>query len=508
MDKSKQFSINMIANLISFAVSLCISFFLSPYIVATIGVEANGFITLANNFISYIGIVTIALNSMTGRFVTINLYQNKIKEANKIFTSALFANIIIAFGMSIIGTIFVFNLEHIINIPNGIVHDVKLLFLFLLVSCLISIVGSVFGVAAFARNKLYLEYFRTLQGTIARALVIFGGFFLFSPKVWYVGLGGLVSSVIILINDLGFTKKLLPEIRVRKRNFHISRIIMLLKSGVWNTVNKLGQILADGLDLLITNLFIDATAMGVLALAKTVPNLIYSLMGSVVGIFTPDFTILYAQEKYDELVTEVKQSMKVMGFITNIPVIILIVCGIDFFMLWQPTQNARELQILSLITIACLVFSGSVNSIYNIFTVVNKLKLNAIVVLIHGAASALLVFILLRFTNLGIFAIAGVSSCLGIIRVLAFTLPYGAKCLKQKWHVFFLGVFKIVFYTIISSIVCVFVLKHLPNGNWILLCLKGLLTLIISGVIGSCMILNKEERRRMISLVNYIKKKF
>ena len=53
ISQSKQLIINMSASFIAYGVSLFISFFLSPYIVRTIGVEANGFVGLANNFVSY-----------------------------------------------------------------------------------------------------------------------------------------------------------------------------------------------------------------------------------------------------------------------------------------------------------------------------------------------------------------------------------------------------------------------------------------------------------------------
>ena len=275
----------------------------------------------------------------------------------------------------------------------------------------------------------------------------------------------------------------------------------MIKSGIWNTVNKFGQILADGLDLLITNLFISATAMGVLSLAKTVPNLIYSLMGSIVSVFTPDFTIMYAQKKFKELVVEVKQSMKIMGVVTNLPVIVLIVCGKDFFKLWQPTQNAEQLQILSIITVACLIFSGSVNCLYNIFTVVNKLKLNSIVVLIHGVLSTMIVFILLKNTSLGIYAVTGVSTALGILRILVFTVPYGAICLGQKWYTFYIDVFKPVLFTIVASGVCVCALKNYPSGGWLLLCEKGVITVTISVLIGYYAILSERERNAVSSKI-------
>lgn len=501
MEKNKQLTINMIANFVNFGISLCISFFLSPYIVRTIGVEANGFITLANNFVSYTSLVTIALNSMTGRFVTISLTENKIDDANKYFTSALYANISIAAVLGIIGAFIIIFLKSLINVPNNLLFDVQLLFFFLFISCLIGIVGSVFSVATFARNKLYLEYIRTTQGNMARALIILCGFLFFTPHVWVVGLGGLLSGIIVIIYDLKYTIKLLPEIKIKRSNFCFSYVLTLIKSGIWNTVNKLGQILADGLDLLITNLFIDATAMGVLSLAKTVPNLIYSLMGSVVGVFTPDFTIMYAQKNIEELVKEVKQSMKIMGVVTNLPVVVLIVCGKDFFRLWQPTQNAEQLQVLSLITVLCLIFSGSINCLYNVFTVVNKLKLNSIVVLIHGALSTIIVFLLLKWTSLGIYAVAGVSTILGVLRILLFTVPYGAICLGQKWYTFYGNVFKPVLFTILASVVCMVVLKFYPSGGWILLCGKGVLAVVISVSIGYYVILSKSERKIISSII-------
>ena len=45
-------TINLISGIGVLIINVCISFFLSPYIIRTIGVEANGFVNLANNFIA------------------------------------------------------------------------------------------------------------------------------------------------------------------------------------------------------------------------------------------------------------------------------------------------------------------------------------------------------------------------------------------------------------------------------------------------------------------------
>ena len=69
--KNKELLINMISSIVSFVITMGISFFLTPFIVGKLGREAYGFIGLINNIISYASVVTIALNSMAGRFITL-----------------------------------------------------------------------------------------------------------------------------------------------------------------------------------------------------------------------------------------------------------------------------------------------------------------------------------------------------------------------------------------------------------------------------------------------------
>lgn len=491
--------INMFANFLSLIVTFGISFFLSPYIVKTVGVEAYGFVGLANNFISYASLITIALNALAGRFITIAIHEKKIEKANRYYSSVFLANCLISAVLLLIGTIVWIYLEYLISIPANILWDVKLLFAALFINCIVSTVGSVFSVATFATNKLYISSFRSIESSMIRAVVLIGLFAFFSPKVSYLGITSLLTGVYCMAFNIHYMHKLLPELHIKRTSFDFAAVKELVGSGVWNLINRLGQILSDGLDLLVTNLFIDATAMGVLSLAKTIPALITTVVGSLVSAFSPNFTILYAQKKHEELVTAVKQSMKIMGVITNLPVIILIVCGEQFFSLWQPTQDARQLQILSILTIGCTVFSGGINCIYDIFTVVNKLKANSLVVVFSGLLSVLITFILVKFTSLGIYAVAGTSTIVAIIRNLAFTAPYGAKCLNIKWYVFYPDIFRPVVFAIISIVISVIVLTFIPSGGWMMLVIRAAITGILSIAFGFYIVLNKSDRALIIS---------
>ncbi|EOU2023426.1 hypothetical protein C4D21_09680, partial [Clostridium perfringens] len=87
MNEKKQLSINISAQLISFSLNLMINFLLTQFLVNNIGTETFGFIGLANNFIQYIEVVTVAFNTMASRFITIKILQNDINGANEYFST-------------------------------------------------------------------------------------------------------------------------------------------------------------------------------------------------------------------------------------------------------------------------------------------------------------------------------------------------------------------------------------------------------------------------------------
>ena len=128
LSENKKLIINLLSSIIAFGINLIIGFYLSPYIVKNLGVEANGFISLANNFITYASLVTIALNSMSGRFITIAIHQSDYEKANKYYNAVFGGNLITASVLAVPAVVSVIKLEYLINIPSNLIFDVKILF--------------------------------------------------------------------------------------------------------------------------------------------------------------------------------------------------------------------------------------------------------------------------------------------------------------------------------------------------------------------------------------------
>ena len=55
------------------------------------------------------------------------------------------------------------------------------------------------------------------------------------------------------------------------------------------------------------------------------------------------------KEKKEELLTELKKSIRILGFFTTFPLACLFLLGEDFYHLWLPSQDASLLQWLTII---------------------------------------------------------------------------------------------------------------------------------------------------------------
>lgn len=499
MTSKKQLIINMVAQISSLLVNLFISFYITPYIISKIGIEAYGFVGLSNEFIGYAQLVTVALNSMAGRFITIKLHENDDEGANRYFNSVLMANIVLGLSLTVIGVLVIVFIDKLISVPSNLLFDVRMLWALMFLNFIMSIVTSVFGVATFAKNKLYLSSVRQIEAQVLRVVILLLCMYFLPPYTWYIGMAALIFTSVTSWYNYVYTKKLLPTIKLRKKYFDFKTLKELLASGIWNTVSKLGGLLSSGLDLLITNKFVGAIAMGTLSLAKTVPNVILSVFGNIASVFAPELTISYAKKNYKDIKEQLNFSIKLLGFFSCIPMAILFAYGAEFYGLWAPTQDPKILQLLSIITCFAFVFSLPLEPLWNVFTTVNKVKQSSIYLLCSSILSIIIVFIGLNFIDNKLYQlvlIAGVSTCLSVVKSLIFLPMYGAKCLKFKLNTFYVPIIKNTISVLVVTIFSFFIKSILIVDSWYMLFACCIITAIFACFINCFIILNKNERKR------------
>lgn len=91
---------NMFWALFSLLINTLMNFLITPYVTNNIGVEAYGFVALANTFISYVDVISVSLNAYAGRFISVAYHKGQKEEANRYFSSTIVADAVLG------GTVF------------------------------------------------------------------------------------------------------------------------------------------------------------------------------------------------------------------------------------------------------------------------------------------------------------------------------------------------------------------------------------------------------------------
>lgn len=500
MNEKKRLAINLTAQIMAFAVNMGVSFIVTP-IIEEISTELSGFVTLANNFITCAQIVVSALNTMASRFITIHIHKKEEEQANEYFSSIFFGNLMMACVLLIPMLTLVICVDKLFQVPELYVTDIRILWFFLFANFYVSIVGSVFEVATYCKNRLDLTSVRTIHAEIIRVVFLVVAYYFFPKYIWYIGVASLLHTTYRTLSNIQFTRRLLPEIHIKKQYFQWKKVWELISLGLWNSLTRLSQVLLDELDVLISNIFIGATAMSALSNAKYVPTAISGLMGTIVGVFSPQITIAYAKGDKKQLVEIIKSSNRIMIFMMSIPIAFVTAYGDIFFSLWLTERDPHEMHRLALLGMGVLYVSMSIQVLYHVFIITKKVKANSIVMIVSGVLSTTIVFILLETTNLGLYAIAGVSTVLGLLRNLIFTPIYASKCLELKWTTFYSDIFTGLFSIASISLVAFASRLVFTIDSYLSLIGVGVLVGIVALIMNFFIILKKDDRKLVLDKV-------
>lgn len=499
MKGKKRLTINIVAQMISFAVTIGVNFLLTPFIVEKLGTEAFGFIGLANNFVSYVQILTIALNSMAGRFIAIEYLQGNMMEAKKYYTSVFYANIFLATIVGLITIIGTLYLEIMINIPVKLICDVKLLFTLMMGNFMISLIFSVYGVATFIKNRLDYKAILSVFGNVLRAILLTAFFAFLTPKLWYIGCTTVICTTFIGFFEYFYKTRLTPELRTSTALYNNKFVFTVVKSGVWFSISRLSNIIEQGFDLLLANLFIGATAMGHLSITKQIPVFILSLIGTISSAFAPSLTESYARNDRQSIRAEILMSMKIIGFFSLIPLCFIFSFIDCFYSLWLPNEDSDYLYILTIIGILYFPILLSLEGVQNLWPVYNKVKTYSLASISFSFLTFITVLFGLYYINetYRIYYLICISTVYNLIFVLFFIPLFAARCLEVKKSFFYLNIFKTLVSLLFIVLILHFVKKAVIIDSWFRLSCMMALDILLCIVLGSYFILDKDDKDRI-----------
>ena len=493
MSNRKRVAKAIVFSAIASLIAYLINFFLTSYITKHVGIDAYGFVTVSRTFINYASIITTAFTVFIVRYISINYHQNEMREANAYFASSIKACIVISsiiLGASLIIVLF---LERILVIPERLVNSVKLLFVLMFSGFCFTTITTPFQSAAYIKNRLDISSIARISSYIIESVVLVILFYCFDANLFFVGVGSLSAAILIFVFNYVMAKKLTPELTYDSALVSASKIKNLVKNGIWSSVNQLGNVLNSGLDLLIANLFLSGVEMGQIAVAKTIGSIFSTLISVIYQPLHPQMLKNYSSGNTDVFMKNLTKSMKLCGFFGALFYSGFFSLGLLYFKLWLPGEDSLLLHRLTLLTVLNYVTESVVMPLYYVSTLTVKNKVPCWVTIGGGVLNVLAMYVLLKFTNIGVYGVVITTAVIMISINLFFNPLYAAWCLKSNS--------KPVYFVIIRHILacgCMILafkgIGHvlMPN-NWAFLILSAILMTVIGVLIYIPIVCNKSE---------------
>lgn len=501
LNKGKRLIVTLMSSGMATAMSFVVSFFLTPFITNMLGTEAYGFVTLSKNFVSYAVIISTALDSYATRYIAMEYHKRDFDKANSYVSSAFYGDTVIASIIFAVGVIFVLFMERFLNVSPELLVSVKLLFLLVFVNFFFTTIKTVFNSTAYIKNRLDITGFVRVIGYVVEIILYLVIFKLFPPRVWYVGIVMLVVTAINFWAAIWMFRNMTPELKVERKLFSMDAVKKLVGNGIWNSINSLGVTLNSGLDLLVTNLLLTNLQMGQIAITKTIASIFSSLEAMLCQPFQPLLLKSYSDNNKEQLLDELKMSVNISGFFSALTFAGFFSLGQLFYKLWIPNQDIELLYALTVVTILAYVTEGPVHPLYYIYTLTVKNRVPCIITLLGGVLNVVGMFVLVRYTNMGIYSIVITTTIITTVTSMITNPPYMAHCLKLKWYTFYPMLLINIIGSVIMTVLFSFVAKAIAPSTWVGLIVTACILSIFGLGIYFIFVFSNKERKYIINMI-------
>jgi O-antigen/teichoic acid export membrane protein len=395
---------NLGTSWLSYGMSLLVAFFLSPFIIHSLGDTAYGFWTLLMSVAGYLGLIDLGVRVSTGRYLNYYLGQNDEESAARVVSTSLV--LYTALGLLVLGAAVLLGayFESLFSaIPQALSAEASGVLPVLGVSVWLTLYGSVFGQLMVARERFDV---RNLSSIIVLVLRSFATVIVIRRQGGLVGLAAVLAGAAALELLLLYCAVRYLRIPFHFSLRHIARSTLreLAAYSSWSFLINAGSRIINYADAAVIAVFLGLPQVTVFSIGFMLIDYGSNLIAHVVGVMTPE---IYKKAGARDLASlrqlAVNGAQSTMFF--AVPLLVgFIVFGDAFVRLWMGPgyeASAQVLAILSVSQLALLASRGCGAVLWGLGTV----RLLAVMTLLEA------------ITNLGLSILLAVPMGLGIIGI-------------------------------------------------------------------------------------------
>jgi O-antigen/teichoic acid export membrane protein len=427
MSRLKQLAKSIAGNWIAFAVSVCVAFFLSPFIVHHLGNTAYGVWTLVVSMISFMSLLDLGLRGAVTRFVARDHALGNHLESSRAVSAAFWLRIWISLLVITASIIMAIVSTTIFRIPAELRFSTRCAIILTGTSLALTLSFGVFGGVLVALHRFALVSGVTVVQTLLRAggviWLLKSGHGILGLAIWEFVVTLLANIILVVL-----CFRIYPELRIFLRRPDAAILRQFLSYSSYVFLIHCSTQLIYYTDNLVVGFFISASAVTFYAIGGSLIEYLRQVVSSVTTVFMPLASSFEARGEHDQLRRLLLQGTRGSILVASPIATALYFRGHTFIQLWMGAQyeytSGRVLQILLL----AQVFSIANFTAGNIAYGLAKHRAFAISTLAESVGNLVLSVILVR--QIGINGVAWGTVIPSLLVQLMFWPRYICKILE------------------------------------------------------------------------------
>jgi len=409
-------------NVLGLVVSMSTGLFYTPYLVARLGVASYGMVPLITGLFVWVSWISLAVSWSVGRYITIAREKRDVEQENLYFNSALLPTALLSAVFGVIGILIMPLAGRIVRIPVEAEGSVAFLWACSAIVSALGVLSGALDVGTYCRNRFDIKAMIQVARTIIMVLLVFVLFKVRGPRLEWVGVATVVSSILGLGLVLLSQKLLLPEVSIRPSMFSRVHFREMVGTNAWILVDQLGTILLLNMDLFLANRFFGPQVSGEYGLASQWINMLKAIM-TAMTVFTPMYVVYVARGDLDGLTAYAVKASRFVGYTMAIPIGLLLGLADPLTRTWLHREPGFVSPLILVLALP-LAFNAAINPLYGVWQALNKVRIPSYATLAAGVGSLVMAIVLARTTSLGVFGVALAGGVAFTARNLLFAVWY------------------------------------------------------------------------------------
>jgi O-antigen/teichoic acid export membrane protein/predicted O-methyltransferase YrrM len=509
MSQARTLLRNVASNWAGYAVHVAVAFFLTPYVIHSLGETRYGIWSLVIGVVGYYGLLDLGVASGMTQYLTRYLAANDVDKLNRSASTGFIALSGIGFLVFVGSLIVALNASSLFRIQAASPMEVSLVLAITGSSVALQFVFFTYSAVFTAVQRFDLS---NIIGISTRLLSAVATILCLDAGYGLVGLSLVVAgtNVIDYLIRWRVAGRLLPHMRISPKLVNLESLREVVSFGVWNSVSAGSVRLISYTDALVIAAFMPVAAVAPFAIAANLRSYFDDIFVRAGFVFFPAVTELDAQQNRVGLRQLYLTSSKFMFLGSIFFGSIAIFSAQDFFRLWVGSAYAEPAGYPSIASIFYILVAASMVAVaqrigYQVLLGTRKVKLLALLFAAEGLSNLVISVALVRsygLTGVAMGTLIPAVICQGLLQPIF--VCHSLEITFRRYCVEVLLKPLLALLALAPLLLALDVLTH--AHDWIGLLFNVLLTIATAGPLIFLIGLSKSERGLLLANLRVIRK--